>query len=254
MAGGASLSAEVIGGIVQELTSQLRREEIGTRGPRCPRAARSNGSWPATACRWCSSRSWTCALERIVGSRGARPVPLAPAAAAERMVRRGRRACELGVRWSSPPSRQALAVLDRLPDDAYLSVNCSHHAAVSPDISRSLWSPTRPASCWRSPSTRRSRTTTGLFDALEAPFASTGPAIAIDDAGAGFASLRHTLQIAPDIVKMDISLTRDIDTDRAQAGARRRRWSPSPTRWTCTMVAEGIETRRRTRDAAATWG
>ena len=43
-----------------------------------------------------------------------------------------------------------------------------------------------------------------------------GARVAIDDAGAGFASLRHTLRITPDIVKMDMSLTRGIDTDRAK--------------------------------------
>ena len=54
-----------------------------------------------------------------------------------------------------------------------------------------------------------------LVQAL-APLREMGARIAIDDAGAGFASLRHTLQITPDIVKMDISLTRGIDTDRAK--------------------------------------
>jgi EAL domain-containing protein (putative c-di-GMP-specific phosphodiesterase class I) len=35
--------------------------------------------------------------------------------------------------------------------------------------------------------------------------------IAIDDAGAGYSSLRHVLRLAPDIVKLDVSITRDID-------------------------------------------
>jgi EAL domain-containing protein (putative c-di-GMP-specific phosphodiesterase class I) len=35
--------------------------------------------------------------------------------------------------------------------------------------------------------------------------------IAIDDAGAGYSSLRHVLRLSPDIVKLDVSLTRDID-------------------------------------------
>lgn len=65
--------------------------------------------------------------------------------------------------------------------------------------------------------------------------------MAIDDAGAGFASLRHTVRIAPDIVKLDLSLTRDIDSDRAKRAlatalvsfAHEMRFS---------LVAEGIET------------
>ncbi len=46
-----------------------------------------------------------------------------------------------------------------------------------------------------------------------------GARIAIDDAGAGFASLRHTLRLAPDLINLDISITESIDSDRA-----RRRW------------------------------
>lgn len=40
-----------------------------------------------------------------------------------------------------------------------------------------------------------------------------GIRIAIDDAGAGYASLHHILSLSPDIIKFDISLTRDIDVD-----------------------------------------
>jgi EAL domain-containing protein (putative c-di-GMP-specific phosphodiesterase class I) len=40
--------------------------------------------------------------------------------------------------------------------------------------------------------------------------------LAADDAGAGFASFRHILQLQPDIIKLDMSLTRDIDTDAAR--------------------------------------
>jgi EAL domain-containing protein (putative c-di-GMP-specific phosphodiesterase class I) len=38
--------------------------------------------------------------------------------------------------------------------------------------------------------------------------------IAIDDVGAGFSSLRHVLRLSPDIVKLDLSITRDIDQIR----------------------------------------
>jgi EAL domain-containing protein (putative c-di-GMP-specific phosphodiesterase class I) len=40
-----------------------------------------------------------------------------------------------------------------------------------------------------------------------------GARIAIDDVGAGFACLRHILRLAPDIVKLDLSLTHGIETD-----------------------------------------
>ena len=44
-----------------------------------------------------------------------------------------------------------------------------------------------------------------------------GARIAIDDVGAGFASMRHILRLGPDIVKLDLSLTQGLAHD---AGAR----------------------------------
>ncbi len=65
--------------------------------------------------------------------------------------------------------------------------------------------------------------------------------VAIDDAGAGYSSLRHVLMMRPDIVKLDVSLTRNLDTDpirQAMASAL-----VEFSRRTGTMVvAEGVET------------
>lgn len=51
---------------------------------------------------------------------------------------------------------------------------------------------------------------------LLAPYRKRGLQIAIDDAGAGYASFRHILNLTPDRIKLDMSLTRDIDTDPAR--------------------------------------
>jgi len=40
--------------------------------------------------------------------------------------------------------------------------------------------------------------------------------LAVDDAGAGFASFRHILNLRPDVIKLDIGLTRGIDVDPAR--------------------------------------
>ena len=48
-----------------------------------------------------------------------------------------------------------------------------------------------------------------------------GARIAVDDVGAGFASLRHVLLLQPDVVKLDTSLTRDVHhSPRQQAIVR----------------------------------
>jgi EAL domain-containing protein (putative c-di-GMP-specific phosphodiesterase class I) len=57
------------------------------------------------------------------------------------------------------------------------------------------------------------------YDALAsalAPLRERGAQLAIDDVGAGFANLRHILRLAPDIVKLDLSLTQEISRDPAR--------------------------------------
>ena len=69
-----------------------------------------------------------------------------------------------------------------------------------------------------------------------------GVRLAIDDAGAGFASLRHVLRLTPDLIKLDLSLVHRIDADplrRALATSLITFASEAGA----TIVAEGIETR-----------
>ncbi len=46
-----------------------------------------------------------------------------------------------------------------------------------------------------------------------APLRAAGARLAVDDAGAGYASFQHTLELDPDLIKLDISLIRDIHQD-----------------------------------------
>ena len=65
--------------------------------------------------------------------------------------------------------------------------------------------------------------------------------IAVDDAGAGYASLRHTLELRPAFAKLDISLVRGIDSDELrQAMAAGMQYHALRTG--CRLVAEGVET------------
>lgn len=68
-----------------------------------------------------------------------------------------------------------------------------------------------------------------------------GVELAVDDAGAGYSSLQHIIQLRPDIIKLDISLTRAVDTDPARrALISALMFFARETG--CLMVAEGIET------------
>jgi len=65
--------------------------------------------------------------------------------------------------------------------------------------------------------------------------------IAVDDAGAGYAGLKHILEVRPQFVKLDISLVRGVDRDRA-----RRAMIASMVLFAhdtgCALIAEGVET------------
>ncbi len=65
--------------------------------------------------------------------------------------------------------------------------------------------------------------------------------LAVDDAGAGYAGLRHILELRPEFVKLDISLVRNIDSDPARQAmvAGMCRFAESVG---CALIAEGIET------------
>jgi EAL domain-containing protein (putative c-di-GMP-specific phosphodiesterase class I) len=75
-----------------------------------------------------------------------------------------------------------------------------------------------------------------------APLRARGVKLAVDDAGSGYASMRHILNLQPDVIKLDVSLTRGIDGDqmrRALASAL----IAFAQQTGCQIVAEGIETK-----------
>ncbi len=82
------------------------------------------------------------------------------------------------------------------------------------------------------------------YDALRAalqPYRDRGLRLAVDDAGAGYASLRHVLSVSPDLVKVDMALTRGADEDVA-----RRTLLSALASFAdgvgCRLIAEGVET------------
>jgi EAL domain-containing protein (putative c-di-GMP-specific phosphodiesterase class I)/CheY-like chemotaxis protein len=65
--------------------------------------------------------------------------------------------------------------------------------------------------------------------------------IAVDDAGAGYASMRHILEIRPAFAKLDISLVRGIDGDELRQ-AMAAGFQYYALRTGCRLIAEGVET------------
>jgi EAL domain-containing protein (putative c-di-GMP-specific phosphodiesterase class I) len=133
----------------------------------------------------------------------------------------------------------ALAELDRIPGGAYLSLNMSPATAVSPQFARLLERHGSDRIVIEVTEHARVDDYDELADALRG-LRSSGARLAIDDAGAGFASLRHILKLEPDLIKLDMSLTRAIDSDRAKRALAAGLISFA-AEIDAAIVAEGIE-------------
>ncbi len=78
-----------------------------------------------------------------------------------------------------------------------------------------------------------------VLAALE-PLRAAGVRLSVDDAGAGYASLRHVLRLCPDTVEFDIALVSGVDTDPARQAMTAAMVAFAETG--ATPVAEGVET------------
>ena len=80
------------------------------------------------------------------------------------------------------------------------------------------------------------------YAALRAALAALGPTVSlsVDDAGAGFASLHHVVELSPRFLKLDISLVRNVDGDPTRQ-AMIAGLAHFAGRTGCVVIAEGIE-------------
>jgi EAL domain-containing protein (putative c-di-GMP-specific phosphodiesterase class I) len=134
----------------------------------------------------------------------------------------------------------ALALVPLLPDDAFLTINVSAETVVSEAFARVL--DTVPANRVVVEVTEHAivREYDALLRALGG-LRERGVRLAVDDAGAGFASFRHVLELSPEIIKLDIHLTRGVHADMSRQALVRSLVSFAGDVGS-TLVAEGIET------------
>ncbi len=135
---------------------------------------------------------------------------------------------------------KALKSLDQLPDDVYLSVNASP-STVGTGLLTDLFAQ-HPQERIVLEVTEHSMVED--YDDLVSHLdilRFRGVRLAIDDAGAGYSGLQHIVKLKPDLIKLDISLTSDIDKDvvRRSLGAALVRFAVEIG---ADIVAEGIET------------
>ena len=150
-------------------------------------------------------------------------------------------AAGLGVELELAAIRVALERVDTLPAGVRLSLNVSPAALLTSELVAAL----ADVPGGRLALELTEHAPVADYAALGAALAahrSRGVQLMIDDAGAGFASLRHVLGLHPDVVKLDLSLTRDIDGDPVRC-ALAASLVAFAREIGATIVAEGIETR-----------
>jgi EAL domain-containing protein (putative c-di-GMP-specific phosphodiesterase class I) len=121
----------------------------------------------------------------------------------------------LGVELETCALRAALRGLPYLPDDVYLAVNLSPETILAGKVGAALEGVRAGRIVLEVTEHAMVEDYVALQRALK-PLRKRAR-IAIDDAGAGYSGLQHILAIRPDIIKLDMSLTRGIDSDPARS-------------------------------------
>ena len=157
----------------------------------------------------------------------------------------------LGVELEELAAKRALANLPDLPASTYLAFNISHETFGSESF-QSLLDDTDLRRVVIEITEQKPIDDYMSLNAAMARAREQGARLAIDDAGAGFASLKHILMLAPDFIKLDRTLTAGIEHDRSQQALAAGLISFAE-KIGSTIVAEGIE-REEQVDALALLG
>lgn len=145
----------------------------------------------------------------------------------------------LGVDLEMKSLSSALRALESIPEDIYLTLNVSPNAVLSGRVQDAT------AAC----DARRlilelteHELISSYDDVSEAlrPLRERGARLAIDDAGAGYASFRHILKLQPEFIKLDISITQHVDEDQSHA-ALATALAVFSRRIGSVLIAEGVE-------------
>jgi EAL domain-containing protein (putative c-di-GMP-specific phosphodiesterase class I) len=149
-------------------------------------------------------------------------------------------AAGLGTELELAAARKAINLLGELPPHAYLTVNIGPAAMAAPEFLELV----RDSDAERLVVELTEHFAVEDYERLRAALCGlrrAGARLAIDDTGAGFASLAHILKLSPEIIKLDRDLARGIDADpvrRALAAAL----VDFARQTGAEVVAEGLET------------
>ena len=146
----------------------------------------------------------------------------------------------LGPELEMKAVRAAIAELDRLPAGVFLAVNVSPALVMSGKLDYLADDPVCPRLVFELTEHVAVDDYGPIRQHID-PLREHGARVAVDDAGAGFSSMRHILLLQPEIIKLDNSLTHGVDHDPA-----RRALASSLISFAkdvgASLIAEGVET------------
>ena len=238
--GESVLSCEVTADVLHELADHLERRSVGEEVERARLKRIAAALEP---------RVLSVAFQPIVELHDRQPVGfealarfnLEPARSPDTWFSEAREA-GLGHQLEAAALRVALALLSDVPAGCFLAVNLGPDSLGDPDVLEVL----EGTDVTRIVLELTEHTSVSDYGALELALRrlrARGLRVAVDDAGAGFSSLRHVLRLAPDMLKIDRSVIKDLEHNPASR-ALTASLLAFATELGIVVVAEGIETER----------
>lgn len=237
--GRAVVSPKISGEMVVELAGRLEAEELAQRDSRSRRSRVEDVLSDPEAMHLVFQPIFEISSNSVVGFEAlARFLPEPQRPANEWFEEAD--SVGLGTALELESVRRAIRQMSELPDRAYLSVNVSPKTVATLGLQPLLEEIALDHLVVELTEHAIVQDYRTLEHALESP-RERGLRLAVDDAGAGYASLRHIVRLDPDIIKLDAELTRGIENDatlRALATALISFAGETGE----VIVAEGVET------------
>jgi EAL domain-containing protein (putative c-di-GMP-specific phosphodiesterase class I) len=150
-------------------------------------------------------------------------------------------AAGVGADLEAQALRSALRARPALPPNCFLTVNVGPNALLSAPVRAVLAEAGDLRGVVVEITEETAVTDYGALDRAMAPVREAGALLAVDDAGAGFASLKHIMLLRPDFVKVDRDLVAGIDADETKAAVVEA-LGMFASRIDAWLIAEGVET------------
>jgi EAL domain-containing protein (putative c-di-GMP-specific phosphodiesterase class I) len=146
----------------------------------------------------------------------------------------------LGTALELAAIRAALGSLESIPTHLHLAINASVETIMSSEFSGIMQDMVAGRIVIEITEHTGVKDYEALLTALQ-PLRRCGLKVAVDDAGAGYSSLRHILNLQPDFIKLDMDLIRHIDIDPARR-ALASALIAFARDTNSIIIAEGVET------------